>query len=47
MMNKLNASLGGIKDMGIPDVLFVVDVQYERIAINEANKLGESFFRNS
>ena len=45
MMNKLNASLGGIKDMGgLPDALFVVDVQYERIAINEANKLGVPVF---
>ena len=45
MMNKLNASLGGIKDMGgLPDALFVVDVQYERIAINEANKLGIPVF---
>ena len=44
-MNKLNASLGGIKDMGgLPDALFVVDVQYERIAINEANKLGVPVF---
>ena len=45
MMNKLNASLGGIKDMGgLPDALFVVDVQYERIAIDEANKLGVPVF---
>jgi len=33
--------MGGIKDMGgLPDVLFVVDVDHERIAIKEANKLG-------
>ena len=38
---KLDKSLGGIKDMrGIPDVMFVVDVGYENIAIKEANKLG-------
>ena len=29
------------RDMnGLPDILFVVDVDHERIAINEANKLG-------
>ena len=40
-MDKLNLSIGGIKDMGgLPDALFVVDVDHERIAINEANKLG-------
>lgn len=38
---KLERSLGGIKDMdGLPDVLFVVDVGHERIAIHEAKKLG-------
>jgi len=38
---KLEKSIGGIKDMGgLPDALFVVDVDHERIAINEANKLG-------
>jgi len=41
LMAKLNNSIGGIKDMGgLPDILFVVDVDYERIAIQEANKLG-------
>lgn len=41
MMEKLENSIGGIKDMnGLPDILFVVDVDHERIAINEANKLG-------
>ena len=41
MMEKLDRSIGGIKDMaGLPDVLFVVDVDHERIAIQEANKLG-------
>jgi small subunit ribosomal protein S2 len=40
-MEKLSRSIGGIKDMGgLPDALFVVDVDHERIAINEANKLG-------
>ncbi len=41
MMEKLERSIGGIKDMGgLPDALFVVDVEHERIAIQEANKLG-------
>tara|TARA_B110000495_G_scaffold157114_1_gene140795 strand:+ start:308 stop:1219 length:912 start_codon:yes stop_codon:yes gene_type:complete len=41
MKDKLENSIGGIKDMnGLPDILFVVDVDHERIAINEANKLG-------
>ena len=41
LMNKLQASLGGIKDMGgLPDALFVVDVLHEKIAVTEANKLG-------
>jgi small subunit ribosomal protein S2 len=41
MKDKLENSIGGIKDMnGLPDMLFVVDVDHERIAINEANKLG-------
>ena len=38
---KLERSLGGIKDMtGLPDVLFVIDVDYEDIAVREARKLG-------
>jgi len=38
---KLEKSIGGIKDMGgLPDALFVIDVDHERIAITEANKLG-------
>ena len=38
---KLDRSLGGIKDMdGIPDVMFVIDVGHEKIAIHEAQKLG-------
>ena len=41
LMEKLERSIGGIKDMGgLPDALFVVDVDHERIAIQEANKLG-------
>jgi len=41
MKDKLERSIGGIKDMGgLPDALFVVDVDHERIAITEANKLG-------
>ncbi|MGQ9426091.1 30S ribosomal protein S2 [Gilvimarinus sp. F26214L] len=41
MMEKLERSIGGIKDIGgLPDILFVVDVEHERIAIQEANKLG-------
>ena len=40
MKDKLENSIGGIKDMnGLPDILFVVDVDHERIAINEANNL--------
>ena len=40
-MSKLERSLGGIKNMGsLPDVLFVVDVGHEDIAVNEAVKLG-------
>ncbi|UZE95090.1 30S ribosomal protein S2 [Alkalimarinus alittae] len=40
-MEKLERSIGGIKDMGgLPDALFVIDVDHERIAIKEANKLG-------
>ena len=40
-MEKLERSLGGIKEMGgLPDALFVVDVHHERIAVTEANKIG-------
>ena len=40
-LEKLERSLGGIKEMGgLPDALFVIDVDHERIAITEANKLG-------
>ena len=38
---KLNASLGGIREMGgVPDLLFVIDVNKEDLAIAEAKKLG-------
>lgn len=38
---KLEASLGGIKDMGgRPDMLFVIDTNKEELAIKEAQKLG-------
>ncbi len=38
---KLDRSLAGIKDMpGLPDILFVIDVKQEYIAVAEANKLG-------
>jgi small subunit ribosomal protein S2 len=38
---KLEASLGGIREMGgVPDLLFVIDVNKEALAIAEANKLG-------
>ena len=41
MKEKLERSIGGIKEMtGLPDVRFVVDVDHERIAVTEANKLG-------
>jgi small subunit ribosomal protein S2 len=40
-MEKLNRSLGGIKEMNaLPDALFVVDVGHEEIAVHEARKLG-------
>ena len=38
---KLQASLGGIRDMkSLPDMLFVVDVKKEALAVAEAKKLG-------
>ena len=38
---KLQASLGGIRDMGgVPDLIFVIDVNKEDLAIAEAKKLG-------
>jgi small subunit ribosomal protein S2 len=40
-MEKLERSIGGIKNIaGLPDAMFVIDVDHERIAIQEANKLG-------
>ena len=39
--SKLQASLGGIREMGgLPDLLFVIDVNKEDLAILEAKKLG-------
>jgi small subunit ribosomal protein S2 len=39
--DKLEASLGGIKEMGrLPDALFVIDIGHENIAVMEAKKLG-------
>jgi small subunit ribosomal protein S2 len=38
---KLQRSLGGIKDLSaLPDALFVIDVGYQKGAVQEANKLG-------
>jgi small subunit ribosomal protein S2 len=38
---KLEKSIGGIRKMtGLPDAMFVIDVEHERIAIQEARKLG-------
>ena len=40
-VEKLNKSICGIKEMSaLPDALFIVDVGYHKIAIQEANKLG-------
>ncbi len=40
-MEKLDRSLGGIKDMGgLPDAIFIIDVGYQKGAVTEANKLG-------
>ena len=40
-MEKLEKSLGGIKDMkGLPDAMFVIDVDQEKIAVQEAVKLN-------
>ncbi len=39
--SKLQASLGGIREMGgVPDLLFVIDVNKEDLAVAEARKLG-------
>jgi small subunit ribosomal protein S2 len=40
-LEKLERSLGGIKNMErLPDVLFIIDVGHEKIAVREARKLG-------
>ena len=40
-MEKLERGLGGVKNMGgLPDALFVIDVDHEAIAIKEAKNLG-------
>ncbi|MCP5151216.1 MAG: 30S ribosomal protein S2 [Ectothiorhodospiraceae bacterium] len=40
-LEKLQRSLGGIQDMeSLPDVLFIIDVGHEKIAVAEAVKLG-------
>jgi len=40
-LSKLNKSIGGIKDMGgLPDVIFMIDVGYHKIAVAEAHTLG-------
>jgi small subunit ribosomal protein S2 len=40
-LEKLNKSIGGIKDMnGLPDAIFMIDVGYHKIAVAEANALG-------
>jgi small subunit ribosomal protein S2 len=39
--DKLNRSLGGIREMGgVPDALFIIDVGYQKGAVVEARKLG-------
>lgn len=44
-MNKLEKSLGGIKNMGgLPDAVFVIDADHEHIAVREANNLGIPVF---
>jgi small subunit ribosomal protein S2 len=38
---KYDRALGGIKDMGgLPDIIFIIDTVKEKLAIEEANKLG-------
>ena len=40
-VEKLTKSIGGIKDMNsLPEAIFVIDVGYHKIAVQEANKLG-------
>ncbi|KPF80545.1 30S ribosomal protein S2 [alpha proteobacterium AAP81b] len=39
--DKFEASLGGIRDMGgLPDIIFIIDVNKEELAVKEANVLG-------
>jgi len=39
--DKFQASLGGIRDMGgLPEVIFIIDVNKEELAVKEANVLG-------
>jgi small subunit ribosomal protein S2 len=39
--DKLDRALGGIKEMGgLPDIIFIIDTVKEKLAIEEANKLG-------
>jgi len=39
--DKLERALGGIKEMGgLPDILFIIDTNKEKLAVEEANKLG-------
>lgn len=39
--DKLMTSIGGIKDMvSLPDAMFIIDVGYQKIAVQEAIKLG-------
>jgi len=40
-LDKLNKSIGGIKDMnGLPSAIFMIDVGYHKIAVLEAQALG-------
>ncbi|MFZ5540981.1 MAG: 30S ribosomal protein S2, partial [Pseudomonadota bacterium] len=40
-VDKLNKAIGGIKEMNaLPDAIFVIDVGYHKIAVQEAQKLG-------
>ncbi|MCV2506345.1 MAG: 30S ribosomal protein S2 [Candidatus Lightella neohaematopini] len=44
-LSKLEHSLGGIKNMGgLPDALFIIDVERERTAVREANNIGIPVF---
>ena len=40
-LEKLERNIGGVQDMNaLPDAMFVVDIGYHKIAVNEAQKLG-------